>query len=341
MAPPLRFAQFRQALLRGAIEPVYLLEGEEQYFHDEAIRLLERAVLTDGSASVDRESTLGAETTLARVLDLASTYPMAGARRLIVVRGADALRAEEAGPLERYLARPNPKACLVLSDTRFDRRRLLYRALLGGAARVDCAPLDEAQTALWVRERLRQEGYGLSPDLAEAIASGLGGAGLGRIEAEVLKLMSAIGAPRPVDPADLAILAGVPRVEDAFRLAVHLVRGERGEAVAAVRALLRAGEEPVQMLGALAWYIRNALKARAAAARRIPPREMGSLYGTDPGRVDRFEREVGRASVEALRGALRLCLLADRELKGFGAKDPSHAFERLIHRYGRRVARTA
>jgi DNA polymerase III subunit delta len=341
MPPHLRFLQFRQALIRGAIEPVYLFEGEEQHFHDEGIRLLEKAVLAEGAASVDRESLHGAETGLSQVLDLAATYPMVATRRLIVVRGADALRCESAEALKDYLARPNPKSCLVFSDVAFDRRRLLYRALLSGTARIDCAPLDESAAAVWVRQRLRDNGFGISADLADAIAAGLAGAGLGRLDAELQKLMSAIGEPRAVEPSDLAILADVPRVADAFRLALLVCRGERGEAVVAARALLRSGEDPLQMLGGLAWYFRNALRARAASARRLPPRETTALYAIDPGRIERFQREVGKATVEDLREALALCLRADRELKGFGAKDPAHAFERLIHGVARHSGRPA
>jgi DNA polymerase III delta subunit len=139
-----------------------------------------------------------------------------------------------------------------------------------------------------------------------------------------------------VAPADLRILAEVPRMEDAFRLAAMTARGERGEAIVAVRALLRAGEEPVRLLGALSWYFRTALKAVVAGTRRLPPREVGALYGLDPGRIARFRGEIGRATAGDLRRALALCLRMDGELKGMGARDPAHAFERLIHRVGRR-----
>ncbi len=341
MPKRLTVAQLRQEIGRGLIEPVYLLDGEETFFHEEAIRLLEGAALAGGSAAMDRESVQGAEIAIAALLDLAATYPMGEGRRLTVVRGADGLRGEGLEALRAYLERPNPKGCLVFSDSGFDRRRALYRALEAGAARVDCAPLDEARAAVWVRDRLRARGFGVSPDLAEAIAAGLAGAGLARVDAELQKLMSAIGAPRPVEAADLAILADVPKVQDVFRMAVHAVRGERGEAIARARALLRSGEDPVQMLGGLAWYVRNALKARAAGARRIPPREMVALYGIDPGRVERFQREVGAATLLDLRRALVLCLRADRELKGQGARDPAHAFERLIHHAAPRPGRPA
>lgn len=341
MPASLSFAQFQESLKRGAIAPAYLFEGEEAYFHDEGIRLLEQAALPPEALSIDRESLRGGEAPLAAILDLASTYPMGGVRRLVIVRQADEVRCDTADPLKAYLKAPNPKTCLAFSDTKFDRRRVLYRALADLAVRVDCAPLDEARTAAWVRERLRGRGCGISADLAAAVAAGLAGAGLSRVSAEMDKLMSSLGSPRPVEASDLALLADVPRVEDAFRLAAHTARGERAEAIGIARALLRSGEDPVKLLGGISWYFRNALKARVAEARRLPPRETTQMYGIDRGRIERFAREVGRARVEDLKEALALCLRTDRELKGQGARDPLNALERLVHQVGRRVGRPA
>jgi len=339
MPASLSFLKFQQDLKTGNIAPVYLLEGEEAYFHDEAIRLLEKSAVPEGARAMNREAVRGGEISLIALLDLARTYPMGIGRRLIVVRDADALRAAAPDPLKAYLTTPNPRACLVFSDVKFDRRRALYRVLADQAVRVDCGPLDEARAAVFVRERLRGRGFGISADLASAVASGLAGAGLGRVDAELEKLMSALGAPRPVEASDLSILADVPRVEDAFRLAAHAARGERGEAIAILRTLVREGEDPIKILGGLSWYFRNALRARVADARRLPPRETTADYGIDRGRIERFGRELGPARPEDLKDALASCLKADRELKGMGAKDPAHALERLVHAVGRRARR--
>ena len=341
MPASLSFAQFQESLKRGVIAPAYLFEGAEVHFHDEGIRLLEEAALPREAMPIDRESLRGGEASLAAILDLASTYPMGGGRRLVIVRRAGEVRGDSAEPLRAYLKAPNPKTCLVFSDPEFDRRRILYRALAEMAVRVDCAPLDEARTAAWVRDRLRGRGFGISADLAAAVAAGLAGAGLARVNSEMEKLMSALGSPRPVDASDLALLSDVPRVEDAFRLAAHIARGERGEAIGITRALIRSGEEPVKLLGGISWYFRNALKARAADARRLPPRESTRLYGMDRGRIERFTREIGQVGVQDLREALALCLRTDRELKGQGARDPLNALERLVHQVGRRLRRPA
>ncbi len=337
MPPSLSFVQFRENLKRGVIAAVYLFEGEEIYFHETGIRALEDAAVPGEALSIDRESLRGDECSLAAILDLAATYPMGGGRRLIVVRRAGGVRADTVEPLKTYLVAPNPKSCLVFSDTEFDRRRSVYRLLVEHATRVDCRPLDETRTAAWIRERLRGRGFGIGADLVSAIVEGLAGAGLGRLETEIEKLMCSIGTPRPVEPADLALLADVPRVEDTFRLAAHAARGETGDALLVVRALLRSGEDPLKLLGGLSWYFRNALRAKAADSRRLPPREATQIYGIDRGRIERFGREIGPARVEDLRDALRLCLKMDRELKGGGARDPANALERLVHQVGRRA----
>src|SRR6266487_6776376 len=143
MPVSLSFARFQESLKAGQVAPAYLFEGEEAYFHDEGIRLLEKTAVPEGSLAMNRDVVRGDEGSLARLLDLAQTYPMGSGRRLIVVRDADALRADDPGPLRAYLRAPNPRTCLAFTDVKFDRRRALYRVLADQATRVDCGPLDE------------------------------------------------------------------------------------------------------------------------------------------------------------------------------------------------------
>lgn len=341
MGASLTHAQLVKTLKANRIEPVYLFEGEEAYLHDAGIRCLEQAVFGGDDPGLDRDLLRGDEIALPEILDLASTYAMGGGRRLVVVRAAGRLRVENAAGLKNYLANPNPKTCLVFSEVKLDRRKALCRELQKGAVRVECAPLDERRMARWARERLQERGFTIGPDLVEAITAGLVSDGLGRMNAELDKLMSAIGTPRPIGPEDLSLLVNVPRTGDAFLLAQQILAGDRARAVTSLRDLLAAGEEPVVLLGGMAWYFRNALKAREVRDRRVSPRDAGARYGIDPWRAERFHREVGSVGARTLRDAIRLCLTADREIKGSGARDPAHAFERLIHRLGRDVRRRA
>jgi DNA polymerase-3 subunit delta len=332
----LPFARLRQEIVRGTLEPAYVFDGPESWFHDEGIRMLEAAAEV---SAMNRQVLRGVETGLHEVVDLASTYPMGPGRRLLVVRGAAKLEPEGIEALKEYLGRPNPRTMLIFTDEEFDHRRTVFRALEAGAVVVRCdAVQGEAALGAFIRERLRDRGYGLPPELAEAIALGLQGAGLQRLAAELDKLMSAAGAPRPIEAADLAILADVPRVADAFEVAALALRGDRGAAIRGARALLEAGEQPPAILGAISWYIRTALKVRAATDRRVAPRDVPAMYAMNPGNMERFRAEVRTLSVGRLREAVRLCARTDREIKGEGAKDRANAFERLVHGLARAAA---
>jgi DNA polymerase III delta subunit len=314
---------------------VYLLAGEETWFHEETIRLLEEAAVPPEAALVNRQAMRGPDIDLVTLVDLAMTFPMGRGKRLVVVRQADALGSDGIEELKAYLEAPNPRTVLVFSDEAFDARKSLFRALAAGAVRVDCLPVADPQAlAAWARDRLQARGYGLSPELAEAIGTGLLGAGLQRLDAELQKLMSAVGTPGPIGADDLEILADVPRVADAFQAAKLTLGGRRGEAIGAFRALLEAGQEPPMLLGALAWSVRSALKTRAAVERRTPARDLQGLYGLHPGRIESFRSEAA-LPYRALRRAVLLCLEVDREIKGSGSRDPRNAFERLVHRVAR------
>jgi DNA polymerase-3 subunit delta len=332
----LPFARLRQEIVRGTIEPVYVLDGPETWFHDEGIRMLEVAAEV---SAMNRQALRAAETGLHEVVDLASTYPMGPGRRLLLVRDAGKFDGEGIEALKEYLRSPNPRTLLIFSDEAFDHRRTIFKALEAGAVVVRCEPVQgEAALGTWIRERLRERGYGLPPELAEAIALGLQGAGLQRTAAELDKLMSSVGPPRPIEAADLAILADVPRVADAFEVAALALRGERGAAIRGARALLEAGEQPPAILGAISWYIRTALKVRAATDRRAAPRDLPVMYAMNPGNMERFRADIRTLSVGRLREAVRLCARTDREIKGEGAKDRANAFERLVHGLARAAA---
>lgn len=336
MSRVLPFARLRQEIVRGSIEPVYVFDGPESWFHDEGLRMLEAAAEV---GAMNRQTLRGAETGPHEVVDLASTYPMGPGRRLVIVRDAGRLDGEGIDALKEYLRSPNLRTLLIFTDEAFDHRRTIFKALEAGAVLVRCEPVQgEAALGAFIRERLRERGYGLPPELAEAIALGLQGAGLQRTAAELDKLMSAVGAPRPIEAADLAILADVPRVADAFEVAALALRGERGAAIRGARALLEAGEQPPAILGAISWYVRTALKVRAATDRRAAPRDLPVMYAMNPGNMERFRADVRTLSVGGLREAVRLCARTDREIKGEGAKDRANAFERLVHGLARAAA---
>src|SRR5262249_28099685 len=101
----LTFDQFRRKLSEGAIEPLYLFVGEEEYFHREAIGMLfntvdaasrefNTAILTIGGDLIS-PSGVSRKATAADAIDIANMLPMVAARSIVVIRGFDKVKEDE------------------------------------------------------------------------------------------------------------------------------------------------------------------------------------------------------------------------------------------------------
>lgn len=96
---------------REPLGPVYAIWGEDRGKVERALHRLQQRVQSEGG--MPPESSDAAQTPAADIVAACETLSFGGTR-LIVVRGADAWRADDATPLVAYLATPNPATCLAL-----------------------------------------------------------------------------------------------------------------------------------------------------------------------------------------------------------------------------------
>ena len=94
--------------------------------------------------------------------------------------------------------------------------------------------------------------------------------------------------------------------------------------------MLASGEEPLKLLGGIAWRTRGMLQAKALLEDRVPPREVGRRVRLGWG-ADRILDGLGRYSMDELRAFPYHVAEADRALKSRGL-DPGAIFERMVRR---------
>ena len=75
--------------LNARLQPLYLLHGEEEFFINEALFLIEKAALGDMGRDFNFDSFHAKETPASNILDVAETLPMMAQRRMVIVRDAD------------------------------------------------------------------------------------------------------------------------------------------------------------------------------------------------------------------------------------------------------------
>ena len=100
-------------LREGEPGPLYFLYGKERYLVDRAVDLLRARVLDPRTRDFNYELFYGKEAGAARIVQAARTLPMMAKRRLILVRDADEMKADELAALIPYVNDPAPESCLV------------------------------------------------------------------------------------------------------------------------------------------------------------------------------------------------------------------------------------
>ena len=96
-----------------ALRPVYYLYGTEDYLIEEALSSIKAEALTGPFASMNYQSFEGRGGQASEIINAASTMPAFSDMRVVVVKDAGALKADELGRLAAYVKDPNPAACLV------------------------------------------------------------------------------------------------------------------------------------------------------------------------------------------------------------------------------------
>jgi len=115
-------------LLEGEPGPLYFLYGKERYLLDRAVDLLRARVLDPRTRDFNYELFYGKEAGAARIVQAARTLPMMAKRRLILVRDADEMKADELGGLIPYVSDPAPETCLVFVAEKADQRLKFFSA---------------------------------------------------------------------------------------------------------------------------------------------------------------------------------------------------------------------
>ncbi len=108
------FEDIRKSIKNNRFSPVYLLHGEEGYYIDALVDTFAGALPDE-----DREFNLyilhGAETEPSAITDLCYRVPMMADRQIVIVKEAQAMRADQLNKLAAYVAEPVESTVLVIA----------------------------------------------------------------------------------------------------------------------------------------------------------------------------------------------------------------------------------
>lgn len=312
----MEIGQLREELKQGVAGGTYLVVGEDALRREEAVRVLEETLCPEPVREwclvrLDARETNGAE-----VLDLVSTPPFLGERRVVVVRDADQLPEDDA--LLSHVANPPAFSTLVLVAAAYDRRRKLYGEIQHHGRLIECqVPSEERERSKRIGEIARAQGVELEPG-ALAMLMARVGEDLQRAEQEVAKLAVYAAAGARIEAGDVRALVGEgpPTLGQwaVFDYVDALTDGKVSAALDGLGRLLAAGEPPLLVLAMIARQFR--LLIAGLAWQGASPETLAqalSMRSTFPAK--KAMAQAKGWSLSQLAAALEACAACDASLK--------------------------
>ncbi len=324
---------------KGKAVPAILLLGEEPYLRDRCRALLIEKYVPEAARpwAVSRYSADRGETRAA--LEQAQTMAMLSPVQVVFLEDAEALenlgekkREEAVAQLAGYLENPAPFTVLVIEATALDQRMKLGKLLAEEMLVVDCElgedlSARQAAAVALARAMAKEQGIeferGAAEDLAEFVA-----ADLMRLKTEIDKLATYAAERKRIRREDVSALVVSEKTTTVWELADLLASRQGKKALEFLDRLLRGGEEPLQMLGAITWMYRKLIEASEVKGVTNGWQAARAL-GMRPEQAELALQSARKISKVRLLGGLQALQRADDRLKG-GREDARAVMEFLV-----------
>jgi DNA polymerase-3 subunit delta len=345
--PSIRVEELLARLKKGKPIPALLLLGEEAYLRDSCRAQLIDAYVPEAARTwaVSRYSAERGE--IQSALDQAQTHPMLSRQQVVFLEEAESIeefaekkREEAVKRLETYLEDPAPFTVLVIEAAHLDQRMRLGKILAEKSLTVSVGlgnnPDQRNASAVALARMLAgEQGIRFEPGAAEDLAESVA-ADLQRLKTEIEKLVTYVGDRKTILRHDIGVMVISGKAATVWEFADLLATRRCKTALEFLERLLRDGEDPLSMVGALAWMYRKLIEAselsnswQAARSLQMPPDKAEAAM--------RNARQITRPRLLA---GLRTLQRADDRLKS-GEKDARAVMEFLVTELSAPASRAA
>jgi DNA polymerase III subunit delta len=206
----------------------------------------------------------------------AQTLPMMSPRQVLIVEEVEALeelgdkaRDDAVDALEKYLEDPAPFTVLVFEASALDKRLRLFKSLIKNSKSVLIVGLvmDPQQAVGFAISTAKELGMAMDREAATLLAEVVNSEAA-RIRVEVEKLSLYAQAAKRITARDVENLVVNARKHTIWELADMLADSRREDALKFLDSLIRDGEKPPALVGAIAWRFRMLIENESRPGRK-------------------------------------------------------------------------
>jgi DNA polymerase III subunit delta len=308
-----------ERLSQGKPVPAIVLLGSDSYLREMCRTKIVDACVPEAARDWAVARLSAREAGWEEILQRAQMLPMLSPRQVIIVDGAESVeklgdkaRDEILESLGKYLDSPAPFTTLLLEAGALDGRQRFSKLLHEKAIVVELTIGGESAAAL-AAQMVKDFGVEIDREAAVLLAEILNGEPA-RIRIELEKLATYVQGAGRITSADVEALVVAARRNTVWQLTEMLASRRRQDALAFLDNLLREGEQPAGIVGALAWTYRKLIEARA-----LPPHTPGfqaaRQLGMRPDAAEAALRQAHRIPKQELLASLTALAEADSQLK--------------------------
>lgn len=254
----MKFVLFKNSLKEGAA-PIYLFDGEEEYFKERGEEMLKERFLGEPSLNYSAfhgEALKGAA--LTSLVAAAQSFPFMSEKRIVKVTDFYPTEKEYETYLKGYFENPSADTILLIVNSsrpkgKFDLKKM------PNVTYVDCGKADEETVLRWIYTQFRRAGVRADTDCCERVMHYCLG-DMSRIAGETEKLIAYAGQGGAVSPEDVDAVVYKDAEYKTYEMTGAFGAGNYAKFLSVQRELMEKGADEGAVLNALCAYLRSLLE---------------------------------------------------------------------------------
>jgi len=201
----------------GKFEKIYFLHGEEAYYIDIITNAIVKHAMDESERDFNQTILYGKDAEILSLISEAKSFPMMGARRLVVLKEAQDFKAID--ELEKYFEQPVDSTIFVVNYKykTFDSRKKVMKTAAKNGLVFKSDKLRDYQIVDWITKYVKDVGYTITPKAAMLLAEFLG-TDLSKITNELDKLELLIEKGTTINDIHVEENIGISKDYNVFEL---------------------------------------------------------------------------------------------------------------------------
>ncbi len=323
------FLNIWKDIKKGKFSPLYLLYGNEDFLINETKKYIIDAALTEEEREFNLSIYDLEETTVESAVEDCQTISFLGERKVVIMHNPYFLTAEKGKEkvdhnvkvFEEYIMNPVPSTILILIAPykKLDERKKITKYLLKNAVVLE-AKFSEKDTKDWIRQRITENGFEITPNAVELLYQ-FTGQNLTILNHELEKIFL-YSDGKIIDEEMIQLLVPKSLENNIFVLVDKFVHQQLDQTLEIYHGLLKQNEEPIKILAVIASQIRFIAQVKSLIKQGYGEQKVARILRAHPYRVKLAISQANRFDEEKFLAMIDELADIDYQMKtGFGNKE--------------------